>query len=291
MTIRTLQDIFNSEHEGLLDNISPDILVPRKSNEEAIKKESRSVAERTRCKDFDEFKPVFKKVSEAFESKRFSKINHISEKSVSQGGVYVLNGQLCYVADIYLDKERKEGDYNKRLRLIYANGTESNMLVHSMTIIQYKYGNSYQIVLHDDEEVAGENDAPCGVIYAARMRVKPSEFASYNTPHKIGFTIHTGAQRSKNSTKDTAFLQREVDIVSEWEAFGVDPHRIERLIHAFFASRHIKATITGSDGKQYKANEWFDVPLHSIARAVELILQGEAKNYKVSEVTGEIVPK
>lgn len=295
MSINTLQDIFNNDTEGLLKDIEPEVLSVKRNKPINKPATGREVAERVPCASFDEFKPVFDRISCALESKRFSRVNHISAKTIEKGGVFVLNGQLCYVADVYLDTQRKDGEYNERVRLIFANGTESNMLVHSMTIIQYKYSNSYQLLLEDlDDEAKAEGDnerKPAGVIYVARMRVNPDEFAPYNTPHKIGFTVHTGAHRTKNSTKDTAFLCREVDIVSEWQAYGVDPHRIERLIHAFFASRHINTLVTGEDGVQYKATEWFDVPLSAIEKAVHLILQGEAKNYKISELTGEVVPK
>ena len=56
---------------------------------------------------------------------------------------------LYYVADIYHAEQRENERNQQRLRLIFANGIQSNMLIRSLATAQYKYENSYQLIITD----------------------------------------------------------------------------------------------------------------------------------------------
>lgn len=155
-TYNSLQDIFNSDDLGIFDNVKTDIIVSDNHYKERAKQDQyddEDIASRFECKDFYRFEPIFTRIYKAIESGDFTKTNFSSTKNITVGSVFVLNGLVCYVADIYKAEARKNTRSQERLRLIFANGTESNMLTYSLATAQYKYENSYQLQITDPEWV------------------------------------------------------------------------------------------------------------------------------------------
>ncbi len=46
-----------------------------------------------------------------------------------------------------------------------------------------------------------------------------------------------------------------------------------------------------NNGKRHTPREWFEVPLHIIETAVELLLSGEIVNYRYDRLRQEIIEK
>lgn len=303
LSFDSFDDIFDSDELGLFDDVQPDILISNNQNQSGSRAmqeryEDEDVASRFQCKDFYKFEATFESIYHAIQSGTFTKNTAVSPKSINVGGVFVLNGQLCYIADIYKAEARKDSRSQERLRLIFANGTESNMLTHSLATAQYKYDNSYQLMITDtdwvDAELAknfGDGHHLTGVIYVAKLIKPPSNLTHYRNLHKIGFSTLTGAARTKNSIRDTAFLRQEVHIIAEWQVYDANARSVEGVLHAFFHNQRVKVSIKGEGDDVYNANEWFDVPLEQIQKAVNLVIAGEIKNYRVDGASGEVIPK
>ena len=297
----SLEDIFGSDDLGLFDSVQAGIVVStaeQKARAEREQFENEDVASRFECKDFYRFEGTFAKIQKAIESGDFTKGNVTSNKGVAIGGVFVLNGFVCYVADIYKAEARKDARSDERLRLIFSNGMESNMLTHSLVTAQYKYENSYQLQITDPDWVNddlaknfGDTRLPTGVIYIARLVDTPDNLKHYKNLHKIGFSKLTGDARTKNSVKDTAFLQQPVDIIAEWQVYDANPRSVEGVLHAFFYEQRVKLSSKGSDDNLYKATEWFDVPLSEIDKAVDMVAKGSIHKYRMDAVIGRIVLK
>lgn len=94
------------------------------------------IASRFECEDFYKFEPIFERIYHAIHTTEFTNSNFSSVNDINIGSVFVLNGMLCYVADIYKAENRKNERNQYRLRLIFANGTESNMLIRSLATAQ-----------------------------------------------------------------------------------------------------------------------------------------------------------
>lgn len=300
-TYNSLQDIFNSDDLGIFDNVKTDIVVSDNHYKERSKQDQyddEDIASRFKCKDFYRFEPIFTRIHKAIESGDFTKTNFSSTKNITVGSVFVLNGFVCYVADIYKAEARKNARSQERLRLIFANGTESNMLTHSLATAQYKYENSYQLQITDPEWVNddlaknfGDDRQPTGVIYIAQLIETPENLEHYKNLYKVGFSKLTGDVRTKHSIRDTAFLQQPVNIIAEWQIYDADPRKVESVLHAFFYEQKVKMSSKGSDDKLYKATEWFDIPLSEIDKAINIVISGDIEKYRMDGAYGKIVAK
>tara|TARA_R110002049_G_scaffold98979_2_gene240875 strand:+ start:3929 stop:5278 length:1350 start_codon:yes stop_codon:yes gene_type:complete len=299
--INSLDDIFNSDDLGIFDNIHSEILVSdSQSNTRASYDQynDEDIASRFECKDFYKFEATFERISKAIQTGAFTKTNFSSVKAINIGSVFVLNGMLCYVANIYKAEARKNARSQERLRLIFSNGTESNMLTYSLATAQYKYENSYQLLITDpdwmDDELAknfGDQRQLTGVIYIAKLTDTPSNLAHYKHLHKIGFSTLTGEVRTKHSIRDTAFLQQPVNIIAEWQVYDANARSVEGVLHAFFYDQRVKVSLKAANDNLYKATEWFNVPLDEIEKAINLVIAGDIKHYRMDSTAGKVVLK
>lgn len=299
--INSLDDIFNSDDLGIFDNIHSEILVSDSqlnSRNTYDQYDDEEIASRFECKDFYKFEATFERISQAIQTGAFTKTNFSSVKDINIGSVFVLNGILCYVADIYQAENRKNERNQQRLRLIFANSTESNMLIRSLATAQYKYENSYQLLITDpdwmDDELAknfGDDRQLTGVIYVAKLTETPNTLAHYKHLHKVGFSTLTGEARTKHSVRDTAFLQQPVDIIAEWQVYDANARSVERVLHAFFYDQRVKVSLKAANDNLYKATEWFNVPLAEIEKAINLVIAGDIKDYRMNGLAGKVVLK
>ena len=299
--INSLDDIFNSDDLGLFDNIHSEILVSDSqlnSRNTYDQYDDEEIASRFECKDFYKFEATFERISKAIQTGAFTKTNFSSVKDINIGSVFVLNGILCYVADIYQAESRKNERNQQRLRLVFANGTESNMLIRSLATAQYKYENSYQLLITDpdwmDDELAknfGDDRQLTGVIYVAKLTDTPGALAHYKHLHKVGFSTLTGEARTKHSIRDTAFLQQPVDIIAEWQVYDANARSVEGVLHAFFYDQRVKVSSKVANDNLHKATEWFNVPLDEIEKAINLVIAGDIKNYRMDDAAGKVVLK
>lgn len=297
----SLQDIFNNDELGIFDNVKTNIMVSDnhyKGRSKQDQYDDEDIASRFECKDFYRFESIFTRIHKAIESGDFTKTNFSSTKNITIGSVFVLNGFVCYVADIYKAEARKNTRSQERLRLIFANGTESNMLTYSLATAQYKYENSYQLQITDPEWVNddlaknfGDDRQPTGVIYIAQLIETPDNLKHYKNLYKVGFSKLTGDIRTKRSIKDTAFLQQPVNIIAEWEIYIANPREVESVLHAFFYEQRVKISSKGSDDRFYKATEWFDIPLSEIDKAINIIILDDIKKYRMDASTRMVVMK
>ena len=81
----------------------------------------------------------------------------------------------------------------------------------------------------------------------------------------------------------------DVQIVSAYEVYNVNPHKLEKLIHQFFSKSCLDIDIIDGNGKLHKPREWFVAPLNVIEEAVELIISGEIVNYRYDNRIDRIV--
>ena len=92
----------------------------------ADKRAAEEVANRTSCRDFDQFEPLFKLVQEEMKSGQRPVASFGKDRRVDQGDFFILGGQTVYVAlvgDEFYNQGQNINDV--RLRVIYSNKTES----------------------------------------------------------------------------------------------------------------------------------------------------------------------
>jgi hypothetical protein len=103
------------------------------------------VANREPCKEFGEFKPLFRAIKKDLDAgvrqtRRFEK-----DADIRLGEFFVLGGQMVYVAEFGEEFLTEQGRRNARLRLVFDNGTESRGLLRSFQRALYKDENGRRI--------------------------------------------------------------------------------------------------------------------------------------------------
>ncbi|MCA0340952.1 MAG: GIY-YIG nuclease family protein [Proteobacteria bacterium] len=248
------------------------------------KRTAEEIASRQRCVDFDRFKPLFKEIQEELETGIRETRPFELKAEIEPGRFFIVGGQKAYVAEKAEDFTNAQGRRDARLRVIFDNGTESNMLMRSL-----------QRALNDDDAgrritdpVAGplfadqttDGDEPSGTIYVLRSKSDlPLVANNRDLVHKIGVTNITLERRIAGARLQPAFLMADVEVVAAYELFNINRIKLENLIHRIFAPARLDIKIQDRFGHPVVPREWFLVPLHAIDEAVQKIKDGSIAQY------------
>jgi hypothetical protein len=119
------------------------------------------------------------------------------EASVEQGNFFIVGGQFAYVAEKGEEFETSSRQPDARLRLIYGNGTESNLLMRSLQKALTQDGNGRRLSEPDAGPLFGPlfgdtaepDDIETGTIYVLRSLSKHPFVSEHRMLiHKIGVT-------------------------------------------------------------------------------------------------------
>ncbi len=95
-------------------------------------KRPEEIANRKPCEDFENFKPLFQKVQQELKAE-IRKARPFELKSeIEPDRCFIVGGQKAYVAEKGEVFTNDQGRRDARLRVIFDNGTESNMLMRSL---------------------------------------------------------------------------------------------------------------------------------------------------------------
>ncbi|MCP4118792.1 MAG: GIY-YIG nuclease family protein [Desulfobacteraceae bacterium] len=255
------------------------------------------IAKRKPCKEFGQFEPLFKQNHVELTSKKKVLRSFISERQIKPGTFFILQGMMVYVANVGQKELRSYGNVNARLYCVFENGTESNMLLRSLAAAFWKDENSRQIVTADQMDLFNESERPAGedkatgYIYILRSLSEDPNIEKIKDLYKIGFSRQPVKQRIQNAVQEPTYLMADVMIITEFETFNLNPQKLEKLLHRFFAEACLNLDVFDSDGKRYTPREWFIVPLHIIETAIRLLINGEIINYRYDSLEQEIVGK
>lgn len=214
---------------------------------------------------------------------------------IKPGEFFVLGGQVAYVAEVGEPFKAPNGESDARLRVVYANGTESNLLLRSLQRALYKDETSRSVSEPDAGPLfAGTSepdDLPSGTVYVLRSKSDhPTVAANRNLIHKIGVTGSDVAKRIANAKLDPTFLLAEVEIVATYKLFNINRTRFEGLIHRIFDAARLDIQIQDRFGHPVTAREWFLVPLPAIDDAVEKVKDGTIKDFVYAPKAAKLVP-
>jgi hypothetical protein len=242
------------------------------------------IANREKCVDFAAFKPLFDQVKRDLEAEVRVTRPFELKAEIRPGAFFIVSGQVAYVAEMGEMFSNPQGRTDARLRVIFDNETESNMLLRSLQRSLHKDEAGRRIT----EPVAGplfagqseDGDLESGTIYVLRSKSDhPTIVAHRDLIHKIGVTGGSVEARVANAAKDATYLLAGVEIIASYNLFNINRAKLEALIHRVFAAAQVDLTIKDRFGNPVKPREWFLVPLSSIDEAVTRIRDGSITDY------------
>lgn len=250
----------------------------------ADKRAAEEIANRTLCKDFETFKPLFAQVRKDLDAGVRKTRPFQTMAEIQKGEFFIVGGQTAYVAEVGEEFMTEYERRDSRLRVIYDNGTEADVLLRSL-----------QRALHRDEAgrritdpVAGplfageseDGDLASGTIYVLRSKSNDPAIAQHrDVLHKIGVTGGDLKARLANAKLDPTFLLADVDIIATYKLANINRTKLENLIHRIFDPARLDIQIKDRFGNPVVPREWFLVPVFVIDDAVERIKDGTITEY------------
>ncbi|HHA2563992.1 TPA: GIY-YIG nuclease family protein [Stenotrophomonas maltophilia] len=242
------------------------------------------IASRTPCADFERFAPLFERVEGDLKSGLRKTLRFGRDASVEKGNFFILGGQMAYVAEVGEPVRTPNGESNARLRVIYSNGTESDLLERSLQRALYKDDTGRRITDDDYGPLFGDaletDDVVNGTIYVLRSLSRNS-YVQENQQliHKIGVTGGKVETRIANAERESTYMLAKVEVIATYKLANVNPIRLENIFHRIFQSARLELTLRDRMGVPVKPREWFLVPLPVIDEAVKRIQDGSITDY------------
>lgn len=299
LPLRTEGDFSNVDFASILEELGieltqeNDITRLRNVRSTAERKAADMIANRIQCVDFEKFKQVFDVVRLEISNKIRKTRKFQLRSEIEIGRFFILNGQMAYVADKGEEFVQDYGDRDARLRVIYDNGTENNVLMRSLQRALNRDKNARRVtepitspLLTNDQQEIAQNT---GKIYVLRSNSDIEKIANNRELiHKIGVTKGDVNTRIADAKKQTTYLMADVELVKVYEFEEINTTKLEQKIHKFLRSAQLDLTIT-VNGKSFHPEEWFLVPLEVIDEVVEAILDHSITKLKYDKNTFSIV--
>jgi hypothetical protein len=274
---------------GVTDEPESSIKNLRHVRTQAEKKAAEEIANRTVCEDFEDFRPLFEAVQKELdaglrETVRFRKDAGFTKTQLKEAQFLIVGGQVAHIAEVGKSFKAPNGEEDARLRVIYSNGTESNILLRSLIRAMYKDETSRFITDTDQGPLFSgdlkDDDQESGTIYVLRsLSNHPTIKDNREVVHKIGVTGNDVKTRIANAKKDSTFLLADVEVIATYKLANINRFKLEKVIHKFLESAKLEIEIKDRFGHPVKVREWFLVPLPAIDEMVDRIMDGTIGGY------------
>jgi len=279
----------------------PAITGLRHVRKSADKRAAEDIANRTVCEDFEKFKPLFERVKRELKAgirhtRPVQTIGEIKLAEIRKGEYFIVQGQIAYVAAEGEGFRTQYDRLDSRLRVIYDNGTESNLLVRSFQRALHR-DTAGRIITNPEAgplfaEEPADDDLASGTIYVLRSKSDhPVVAANREVLHKIGVTGSRIETRLANAKLDPTFLMADVDVIATYQLFNVSRIKLENIIHRVFDPAQIDIEIRDRFGFPVKPREWFLVPLFVVNEVVERIKDGTITNVVYDPKSASLVER
>lgn len=236
------------------------------------RKEADYIGKRRPCEDFDKFADGFKEIQQGLKSGKY-RLAKFSIKHLQTGRYFVEDGMIGYLVGVENDKVDQYGTRDGRTRIIYENGSESDIkfktLTKNLSVTGYSIQDCSEMTTEEFEQcfTLTDKDVESGTIYVLRSKSSRPEIAALKDLYKIGFTVTSVESRIANAKNEPTYLCADVEVVATWKVYNVKSSTFEALIHKLFAPVQLQITVDG-----HRPKEWFIVPFHIIEEAINLII-------------------
>ena len=266
-------EILNNDDIFTLKNVSKTLEMPD------------YIATRKVCKDFFKYEELFKNLQKDLQDKLRKIEEHKGERFIQKGLFFVLKGVVGYVSEVG-KLQKQNNKINARLHCIFENGTQSDMLLRSLSAELYKDG---QVISFLNEEIEDkfsqitDEDETSGYIYILKSKSSDNQIRDIRNLYKIGYSTTIVDERLKNAKNEPTYLMSEVEQIAIYKCFNMNTLKLEQILHQFFGKSCLNIEIIGNDKKLHIPREWFIAPLEVIKQAIFMIVSGEIIYYKYDE--------
>jgi hypothetical protein len=256
-----------------------DITVLRHVRTNADRQAAEEIADRTPCKDFKTFKPLFEQAERELKSDARKALRFGRDANIQLHDFFILEGQFAYVAEMGESFKTQTSHTDARLRVIFGNGTESNLLLRSLQKALWKDETGRRLTSTDMgplfADQAEPEDIESGTIYVLRSQSTHPYVAEHRELiHKIGVTGGKVETRISGAEKESTYLLAGVEVIATYKLHNINRVKMENLFHRIFGSAQIDISIDDRFGNPVKPREWFLVPLQVIDEAVQRVKDG-----------------
>lgn len=273
---------------------APDLTELRHVRPTAERRAAEAIASRRKCRDFATFRTLFEQVQKELDKGiRETRPFELKAEIVPEQ-FFIVGGQKAYVADKAKEFTNAQGRRDARLRVIFDNGTESNMLMRSLQRALHKDDAGRRITkptagpLFADQ--ATDDDEASGTIYVLRSKSDhPVVAENRNLVHKIGVTTASVEARIAGARLQPTFLMADVEVVATYQLYNINRSKLENLVHRVFDPVRLRIEIKDRFGNPVVPHEWFMVPLDAIDDAVKKIRDGTITQYSFDVGTASLV--
>lgn len=297
--VTTLDDIFDDDDMDLLGGVDESIFNLNNVKPSKEKDQPDEIGSSKPCADFYRYEKFFQDLQKVLHSKSVM-LERFSRKSdASVGQVFILRGLLCYVDSVISEGINNANPLNPRLRVIFANGTETDLLKLSLARALYKDPHSRRVNfdpnLFSEKTVSiSQKDRPTGFIYILGTESTSPALASLKAAGKlvkIGYSTQEVRERIKNAENERTYLEAPVQLLAKIDCYNLNPQKFENLVHAFLYQQRINITLTSRDGTQYHPEEWFAIEMETAVSVCEKIIEGTITQYRMDNTMGKMVKK
>lgn len=275
----SLEEVASDDTLGLLDDPAIDIFELRNVPKEPPVQPDR-VAQREPCEDFERFEPLFKQCHAELHAGLRKLVPFRNEQEIRVGVFYVHRGVLTYIA-AEGERRKERGRVNARLRCIFENGTEADLLLRSLGSQLYQFGKQVTDPIEaTNEAVELQLDGKTGYVYVLTSLSDSPDVTAIPNLHKIGFTTTTLAERTSGARRHATFLGADVEEVATYQMPASMARGVEKLLHQFFGAVRLDAWFEQGGVATAEINEWFSVPLEEIDKAIDLLQAETIENYE-----------
>lgn len=286
---KSIRDILSDDDLGILEDRSGILTI---TNVPKTIEVSDYIGRQKPCKDFNNFKSKFVQCYQDLENNKRIMRQFTQEQQIKTGQYFILKGVMIYIAEKGELTKDKNNKVNTRLRIIYENGTESDLLLRSLARELYRDGR--RITEHDDKLMAefehiDAEDSLDGYIYVLSSLNNNPEIESIKNLYKIGFSTTPVEIRIAGAINDPTYLMAPVHVMQTYKCFNLNPQKFEHLLHRFFAKAKLDLLMTDNLREKYIPDEWFIVPFPIIDQVIQLIINGEIVHYLYDYRTESII--
>ena len=276
-----------------------DITELRHVRKNADKRAAEEIANRTVCEDFEKFKPIFEQVTRELKSGvrhtlPVQAMDEIKMAEIQNGECFIVQGQVAYIAEVGEDFRTQYDRRDSRLRVIYDNGTESNLLMRSFQRALHR-DSAGRLITNPDmgplfAEERTDDDLASGTIYVLRSKSNhPVVASNRDVLHKIGVTGGKIDTRIANAHLDPTFLMADVEVIATYELCNINRVKLENVLHRVFDRAQLDIEIKDRFDNLVRPREWFLVPLFVVNEVIERIRNGTITQYVYDPTTARLV--